>query len=316
MDRQERADRAAASGVLTRREVDDIGLVLEDIGYGLDGVMDDLGEISRTHAPSLLGKMESLMHHGFGPHIPNHHQHSLHNMLERFHAVVERSLHLERELAAMQDTSNVVVSTPIDNLAAATTSANCTFGAPYSGIEFMICEMLMPAELTNFGGFGSLQFAGIDFATPSTSANVVTYDQVAGVLGAPLTKRMGFSVFYTNKTMPSHHRRFCPWTGWIFDPSAKITFNVFNPTAFAQSYSIDWLMRSNPCTEAYQEGSRDMAYHLQSHDAQHSFDMMHHFVLGMGNATPGRRATAPTRRASHSGGSPRGGGVANVSRIQ
>jgi hypothetical protein len=177
----------------------------------------------------------------------------------------------------------------------------------------MICDVLMPAELTNFGGFTTLQFAGIDFATPSTSANVVTYNNTAGTLGVPLQGRMGFTAFYTNKTMPSHHRRFCPWTGWIFDPAAKITFAIYNPTAFAQSYSIDWLMRSNPCTEAYHEGGRDMAYHLQSHDARHLFDMMHHFTSGMGSGTPQRRGPTPQRRSS--GGSPRGG-VANVSRIQ
>ncbi len=275
--------------------VDQLRGVLEDFDLMTAVPGDDMGNI-RTSAPILLAKLDDLGNSGFGHHIPAHHHRSMRHLISRFHSLVARNLDMQREIDLINEGSNVIVSTPIDNLAANTLSTQCTWGAPYSGKAFMLCDILIPAELTPAGRFGSLVFAGIDFATPSVNAATVSYIAPAGTLGAPGTQGMGLSFAYTNKTAPSGRRNFSPWTGWYFDPSAKITFTIFNPSlTLPASYFPDWLCRSSPCPDETTT-FRNVRGHVRHHQMDHLMDVIHGWTIGMGDdSAPIREGMMPLR---------------------
>lgn len=293
----EKLDRARESVDGADREaVDDLAAVLGDMDLMTTFPGDDVGNV-RTHGPILLAKLADLEHHGIGSHVPHHHHRSIGHLIRRFHALVARNLDLQREIDIMAEGSNVIVSTPIDNLAANTTSTQVTLGAPYSGVDFMLCDILLPAELTPAGRFASLVFCGIDFATPSINAATVQYaNGTPGTLGTPNTQGMGLSAFYTNKTMPTGSRRFAPWTGWYFDASAKITFTLYNPSlTLPASYFPDWLMRSSPCPV---EGTTVFSHargHARFHEIDDVMDAIHGFTIGMGQRDPHNGGYAPRR---------------------
>jgi hypothetical protein len=299
-----RIERAADAGVLSKQALDDLGAVFGDFDTSLGGVS-DLGEVAHTHAPTLLAKLEHMLEqggrHGYGhigtasSRLSSH----IDAMIARFASVVRRNIHLERELAIMNQSSNVVLSTPIDNLNALTNSTVVTFGAPYSGVDFMICAALLPAELTPAGRFSTLNFMGIDFASNSINAANVQYAvNTPGTLGQPLQQGMGLSSFYTNLTAPKGPRTFEPWVGWYFDASAKITFSIYNPSTSAPAtYLLDWLMRASPCpqvagfTPSMVQGH--IGYHAGMDDV---FDAIHHFAMGVSPKMTHHHPFAPTRQ--------------------
>jgi len=292
-----RLERAREGGA-DRQTLDDLGAIFDDFGEVLKP-LDDLGNFATSHTPAVLAKLDALEQHGFGSHVPRRHAHHLENMLHRFHAILERNMHLERELAHINQSSNVILSTPLDNVPALSTSTLVTFGAPYSGVKFMICACLVPAEITPPGRFSSLNFMGIDFATPSTSpANVTYLNNTPGVGGTPLQLGMGLASLYTNLTAPRGPRVFEPWTGWLFDPAAKISFAVYNPSgAFPGSYLIDWLMRSTPCPQGHSFADNMAIGHVGYHDMGGLVDAIHHFAIGIGE-TNTRAALRPHALAS------------------
>jgi hypothetical protein len=289
----------AAGAVSDRQIIDDLGAVFETIDTRVgEAEIDELGNV-HTHLPTLLGKLASLRDGGFGHHIPERHHRSLDRMVHRFEDILHRNMRLEAELAHLNASSNVILSTPLDNVPVLTTSTIVTFGSPYSGIDFMICAALLPAELTPAGRFATLNFMGIDFANPSSNPANVTYVAPAGTLGTPNQLGMGLSSFYTNLTAPRGARVFEPWTGWVFDASAKISFSVYNPSAsFPATYLLDWLMRASPCPQQGQY-DRGMALgHVRYHEGiAELMNAIHGFAIGVG--PKGNSAHAPLRAGHH-----------------
>jgi hypothetical protein len=285
--------KAKNGGAADPRIIDDLSGVFADFDTAVGGV-DDLGAFGRTDPLMLLAKIEQLRERGHRTHwggMPTHLGEHIGHIVHKFHHLVNRNIQLERELEVLSMSSNVIVSTPIDNLAAATTSGLVTFGAPYSGIDFAITAMLLPAELTPPGRFSTLQFMGIDFATPSTSGIVVQYAAPSGTLGTPVVQGMGLSSFYTNLTAPRGHRVFEPWVGWMFDASAKVSFTVYNPSAtLSATYLIDWMMRSSPCPQPGVSvfNPSMVRGHVQYHEGvPELFNAIHHAVIGMGRQLDG-----------------------------
>lgn len=261
--------------------VADLGAVLQD--------MDSLGNVPATdsgvhsYAPVVIAKIRELLRHG-GRHSNTRHFRSINRLLQGWHDLLMRHVDLVRERQLWHEESNVVVCTPWDSLASGATSSVATISAPYSGIRFMLCDILVPAELNPRGRLTQFNFAGIDFATPSVSTATVTYSTAAGVLGTPTVQGMDLTVFYQNKTAPTGRRGFRPWTGWIFDAAARIVTQIHNPDpAFARSYDLAWLMRSSPCAETY---DRDMAYHRSYEGFDSIADMIHGAVIGLGQGGP------------------------------
>lgn len=261
---------------------------------------DNLGNVPpsdagiHAYAPGVMMKIRDLLSHG-GRHSQTPHFRSINRLLRGWHDLLGRHVDLIREKQLWHEESNVVVSSPWDNLAAATQSSVATIGAPYSGVRFMLLDILVPAELTPRGRMTNFTFAGINFAQPSTNTTTLQYSTAAGVQGTPASLGMDLTVFYSNKTAPIGRRGFRPWTGWIFDPSAKIEVSIFNPDpAFAKSYDLAWLMRSSPCAEHY---AKDAAYHYATHGDGFAeiADQIHGAVIGLGQGPiyPGR---APMHR--------------------
>ncbi len=144
----------------------------------------------------------------------------------------------------------------------------------------MLCGILCPSPLQPRGRLTNLTFAGINFATPSIDATVVTYGAGAGV---PAQQGMGFTSFYENLTMPNGYRTFEAWTDWVFDPSAKFSVAVYNPDPiFARSYDFDFMMRSSPCQTTYDEHAYHPAWY-PGQEFQSVVDQIHGAVVGLGS---------------------------------
>jgi hypothetical protein len=234
------------------------------------------GGAAYSHAPTVLHKLERLMREG------RHERHgrSIQRMLDHWRRHLRHHLELAGRVAGLDAESNVVVSTPFDFVAAAAQSVTCTLGAPYSGRDFLIGDVLVPAELQPRGRFTLLDFAGIDFSGPSKAATTVAYAVGPGATGTPAQQGMGFSELYSNKTSPHRRRHFCPWTGFVFRSDAKILIAVYNPdTANPRSYDFDWMMRSDPCAEF----ARNFIYHPRHERSEHmrKLNSLHAAIIGL-----------------------------------
>jgi len=298
---REALDRAIAQSAASRQVIDDLGAIFDTFDSTLAGV-DDLGAVASTDVPTLLRKLHALQEGGYGKQVPDRHKHHLDGMLRRFRSVVERNMNLERELRILSQSSNVILSTPLDNVPALTTSTVVTFGTPYSGVKFMICAAELPAELTPAGRFATLNFMGIDFGSPSINpANISYLVNTPGSQGQPLVGGMGMTWAYSNLTAPAGKRTFEPWVGWLFDPSAKISFSVYNPNAgFPGTYLLDWLMRSSPCPQGFSFGEDTVIGHVAHHEVGGLMDAIHHFTVGVGEHNA-RAAFRPASAAITSG---------------
>ena len=136
---------------------------------------------------------------------------------------------------------------------------------------------------------------GLDFANPSVNPANITYQATAGTLGTPLQGGQGLASLYTNLTAPKGTRTFEPWTGWIFDASAKVSFSIYNPSAsFPGTYLIDWLMKASPCPTSGQF-DRGMALgHVRYHEGiAEMMSAIHGFAIGVG--PKGNSMHAPLR---------------------
>ncbi len=239
-----------------------------------------------------------MVHHRLGQHLQHHQHHPSHPMggvvhllLQRLHAVLGRHRHLEEERRLWHAKCNVIESPYWLSLAANTQSSIATVRAPYSGVNYMILDVLMPANLTPFGFWTTINFAGINFATPG---NGITYSTAAGVQGTPTTlPGMGFTDFLEDKTSPEGCRGWNPWTGWILSSDAVSTWAWFNPdTINARSLIVDILMRSSPCettTWATANSGGWHAYPTFDHGMEgiHALNLMYGGVLGLSGALRG-----------------------------
>ena len=230
-----------------------------------------------SHAPTVLHKLERLMREG------KHERHgkAVRAMLTGWRSHLRHHLDLAGKVAGLEAESNVVVSTPFDAVGPGALSVLATLSSPYSGRDFLIGDVLVPAELQPRGRFALLDFASINFASPSATASTVQYQNFGGgVTGAPATQGMDFTVFYQNKTSPHRRRHFCPWTGFVFRSDAKILIQVFNPdTVNARSYDFAWCMRSDPCAEF----ARNFIYHPRNERGDHMrrLNALHGAVIGL-----------------------------------
>jgi len=277
-----------------REAWDDLGKVLQDFG-GLGMVpAPDAG--AHMYSPLVLERLGHIVHHPhLGRHAQSPHFRAIHNMLQHLYGLMHRNVQLQREKALWHEKANVVESVQWTAVGAATLSSTATIRAPYSGVNYMILDMLMPAELTPLGWFTQMTFAGINFAQPSLSS--VTYGP-PGASGTPAQQGMGFSVFYTNKTCPEGSRGWSPWTGWILSSDAVILLQWFNPDALlARSLDVDFLMRSSPCGALFQQAIPH-AWHV-SQGYHHVVDQIYGAVLGLSGGPMGVPTAQPLGSLLH-----------------
>lgn len=252
---------------------EDLSAFVEDLGATWSMPK---GGTAYSHAPTVLAKLERLIREG------KHERHgkAIRMMLDHWRRHLRHHLELAGRVAGLDAESNVVVSTPFDAVAPASLSVICTLGAPYSGRDFLIGDVLVPAELQPRGRFALLDFSGIDFAQPSKGATTVSYAAGGGgTTGTPAQQGMDFSILYTNKTSPHRRRHFCPWTGFVFRSDAKILIQLFNPTTIDRDYDFAWAMRSDPCAEF----ARNFIYHPrhERHEHMRKLNALHSAIIGL-----------------------------------
>lgn len=235
--------------------------------------------------------------HRLGHHLANHHhqQHPMgettHRLLAHLHAVMSRHVDLEREKKLWHAKSNVVQSMYWQAVAANTASTTATMRAPYSGVNYMVLDCLMPANLTPFGFWSNISFASINFAQAGSTISYAT-PGASGTQGA-LPGGMGFTAFYEDKTAPEGCRGWNPWTGWILSSDAVSTWQWFNASLANPASAIcDVLQRSSPCETVTWETSNNggwAGYHAAGHGGigSHALDMMYAGVLGLSGALKG-----------------------------
>lgn len=281
------------------REVwSDLGSVLADyesVGYTGDGS-------AHIWSPVAMERLGQLVNHPqIGRHHGDRHFHAIHNMLAHLYQLMRHNVDLKREKALWHEKANVVESVQWTAVPLATLSSTATVKAPYSGVNFMILDMIMPAELTPLGWWTQMTFAGINFAQPSLTS--VTYG-LPGTGGTPAQQGMGFSWSYTNKTAPDGSRGWSPWTGWILSSDAQVFLQWFNPDAnFARSLTLEFLMRSSPCGALFQQ-NLPHAWHV-SQGFSHTVDQIYGAVLGLTGAPMG----APNPMSVHGQGHYPSGGM-------
>ena len=262
----------------------DLGKVLADI--------DDVGNYlpdgsAHAYAPAVLDRLGHLIQHpGLMHHQGHGYFHSIQRLLHHLHGVVARNHELQVEKELWHTKGNVVTSVQWQNVATTSLSTTATLKAPYSGVNYMILDILMASEVTPLGWLTNLSFAGINFANPSQ--NSVTYG-APGNSGSPTQQGMGFAVFYTNKTAPEGCRGFQPWTGWILSSDAQIFLQWFNPDpSFTRSISLDFVMRSSPCGNAWGgafEG-KTVGWHV-SRGFHNAVDQINSLIFGLSGMNQG-----------------------------
>jgi hypothetical protein len=264
----------------------DLGALVQDL--------DAVGMISdgsaHPWAPMVLHRLGHHLQHGHH----THHGHMgtvVHKLLAHLHAVMARHVDLEREKKLWHAKSNVVQTMYWQGVAANTASTTATMRAPYSGVNYMILDCLMPANLTPFGFWTNISFASINFAQ---SGQTIAYAApgASGTQGA-FAGGMGFTAFYEDKTAPEGCRGWNPWTGWILSSDAVSTWQWFNgSTANPASVICDVLMRSSPCDTAdwgqAQGGIGWSGFYAPQHPlGSHALDLMYAGVLGLSGALKG-----------------------------
>lgn len=270
---------------------DDLGAVLEE--YGGLGYVPDPGTGAHIYSPLAMERLEHLIH---SPHLGRHHgdRHFGHiqRLLQHLHGLMAQSEQLKWEKRLWHEKANTITTVEWIALAADTTSSTATLSAPYSGVNYMILDMLTIAELMPPFVFTKISFAGIDFATPSI--NQVAYDAAAGVTGTPSAaqKGMGPAALYTNKTAPDGSRGWMPWTGWILSAAAQVFLQVRNlDQNNARNISVDFLERSSPCG-AFEQTQYSTAWHV-SQGYHNAVNAIYGAVLGLGGQQGGHPSRDP-----------------------
>lgn len=269
-----------------REAWDDLGSLVQDL--------DSVGFISNGSAhpwaPMVMHRLgQYLQHGGHRSHPHGRLGRTVRQLLQHLHTVMMRHVDLEREKKLWHAKCNVVQTMYWQSVAANTASTTATMRAPYSGVNYMILDILMPAPLTPFGFWSNISFAGINFAQPGSA---ITYAApgASGTQGAVLGG-MGFTCLYHDKTAPEGCRGFNPWTGWILSSDAISTWQWFNASTLNPASVIcDVLMRSSPCEVDWSmnQGGRIAGWHAPSQPwGSHALDMMYAGVLGLTGALRG-----------------------------
>lgn len=282
----------------------DLSTALDDLG-AWEHVPDD-HHLIRSYEPSVRAKLDHMLRvHG------ERYGHQTRRLLQAWYDLLRRHANLAREARAWRAACNVIATVSWDALAASSTSSTATLNTPYSGVDFVLLDMLVPSNTQPRGRFVKLQFASIDFAQPSQTA--VVYSTAAGTSGTPVQQGLDFSAFLHDKTAPDGSRKFTAWTGWAFAASAQIFLAVYNPDAtYSKGYDISFLMRSSPCeynwdTTFAKHWAREGGYEFPDQDGYmtsewgHVVDRIHGAVLGIGQGsmfTPGA-SPAMAARAMH-----------------
>jgi hypothetical protein len=279
----------------------DLGKVVQDL--------DAVGFISDGSAhPWAPMVMERLHHHLQHPH---HHEmvsrlghagHTIHRLMSYLHHIMARHVSLEREKRLWHAKSNVVQTMYWQNVASNTNSTTATVKAPYSGVNYMVLDILMDTVLTPPGMWTNISFASINFA--QSGSQIVYTPPGTGVQGGPAAGGHGFEVFLHDKTAPEGARGWNPWTGWILSSDAVSTWQWMNlDPVNPRSLTTSILMRSSPCEMSQWEGNVQQmmpgqqaptsipwaGYPAFAHAGigQHALDMMYAGVLGLSPALRG-----------------------------
>lgn len=227
----------------------DLGSIVED----LDAV-GMIADPSQGHpwAPMVLSRLGGHLHHGAWHHLGAMGE-TIHKLLGHLHAVMARHVNLERERRLWHAKSNVVETMYWQSVAPNASSTTATVKAPYSGVNYMILDVLMDTLLTPPGFWQTISFASINFAQSGGQQISYATPGASGVQGAGAGQNggMGFEVFLHDKTAPEGCRGFNPWTGWILSSDAVSTWQWANADALnARSLFCSILMRSSPCDTA------------------------------------------------------------------
>jgi hypothetical protein len=254
-------------------------------------------------APMVLHKLHTHLQH------PDHHAlaslghagHTIHKLLAYLHSIMRRHVDLEREKRLWHAKSNVIQTMYWQNVASNTASTTATVRAPYSGVNYMVLDVLMDTVLTPPGMWTNVSFAGINFAQPGQT---ITYGVpgASGVQGGPQPGGMGFEAFLHDKTAPQSERGWNPWTGWILSSDAVSTWQWQNlDPANARTLFCSVLMRSSPCEMAMWTGNVQQTIGGQQFPipwagfptfahpglGTHALDVMHAAMLGLSSVPKG-----------------------------
>jgi hypothetical protein len=266
----------------------DLGKVMDDLG-AWEHVPEDRSFV-RSYEPAVRAKLEyMLQHHG------DHYGHQTQRLLHAWYDLLRKHANLRREANAWRAACNTITSVAWDAIPAAGTSSTATLNAPWSGVDYVLLDMLVPANTQARFRFVKLAFASIDFSQNSISS--VTYSTAGGTSGTPLQQGLDATAFLHDKTAPDGTRKFTAWTGWAFAASAQIFVAVYNPdSTYPKGVDIAFLLRSSPCDQNWnpnygmhwaREGMGQMQFGDGSVNSQwgHTVDMIHAGVLGIGAGT-------------------------------
>jgi hypothetical protein len=292
LDRYSAADLAQTIGGY-RSAWKDLGTLVQDldaVGYISDGS-------AHPWAPMVMQRLgHHLQHADHLTHL-GHAGHTIHKLMHYLHQVMARHVNLEKEKRLWHAKSNVTQTMYWQSVAANTASTTATVRAPYSGVNYMVLDILMDTALTPPGFWSNISFASINFAQ---SGNTITYAApgTGGVQGAGgQAGGMGFDVFLHDKTAPEGARGWNPWTGWILSSDAVSTWQWVNADpSNARSLFASLLMRSSPCdVSPWMQGGQQgqgtvqwFGYPAAWHQSgAHALDMMYAGVLGLSQALKG-----------------------------
>lgn len=215
--------------------------------------LDAVGMISdgsaHPWAPMVMHRVgQHLAHHGHPGHQHHHMSPVVHRLLAHLHAVLARQVNLEKEKRLWHSKSNVVETMYWQSVAANTASTTATVRAPYSGVNYMILDVLMDTLLTPPGFWSNISFASINFAQSGSTITYGTPGASGTQAAGGLTGGMGFECFLHDKTAPEGARGWNPWTGWILSSDAVSLWQWVNADAAnSRSLFCSVLMRSSPC---------------------------------------------------------------------
>jgi len=299
LERYSSADLARVIGGY-REAWSDLGRMVADldaVGFISDG---------RAHpwGPMVMQRLEHHLQH------PHHAEvaarlgvagQTIHRLLRYLHGIMARHVNLEREKRLWHSKSNVVQTMYWQNCASGTLSTTATVRAPYSGVNYMVLDILMDTALTPPGLWTNISFASINFAQAGSQ---ITYAApgTTGTQAAAANGGMGFEQFLHDKTAPEGSRGWNPWTGWILSSDAVSSWQWLNldPNGNARSLFCSILMRSSPCEMQKWEGNVNQTvrgqetsipwagYPTFAHDmGSHALDMMYAGILGLSPALQG-----------------------------
>ena len=265
---------------MSDREESNLGMVLADMGWG-NNVPNP--QQARVWAPALRRKIDHLQQYA----EPYGLSRGVRTLLGSWGRLVERYEDVSAEVSRLKQTSTVWYTVGWANVPVASTSSVATSKVPYSGTAAMLRAILLNSQNTPVGGFGTLDMAGIDFAQPSTSSNVITYSTGAGTSGTPTQRFMDPTPFLHDKTAPWGAREVQFWVDWVFDPAAQILTSWVNPDPLNTiDVGVNYLWTSTPCSGMEYAIGRGGMWHKSLHpEVGHLMNKMSMAVFGLGGGS-------------------------------